>query len=563
MTVWLVANGVALVLLGVVLAAWARVQPRVRPYALAAALAVILVAVGLFVLSSRAQVPTGWITVLMEGRSIRNVLQLYGLGTRAGDGFYHLVDWLSGHDVTTLRAVVHLNLCLAAINTTAFFFIATYVLRSWWASLLFALAYAFNLHTVHAAFSETPAMAWTTYFWLGCIAAAVVDDDASNPLWLRRLALLWLALLVWLAAQLRAELLVLGVPAVAVGMAKTLGWESRLRDMVRRTLQLVSSIVTARLSVFLFVSLALASLELWPLGTDIVGWAVAGLRPLNFSFLNMPWMLGISLPLPGTPCVFLPFGLIVLFVLGMVYGLRRWVPFCLLPISVVILLKVYAAASHGVFFERLRYLTFVAPVALFLALFGFRELCDWAQRWAWPSWWKRVSVLLLVVSCTVWQAPGPGEIFRRAQQLPGLTRAHFLLGWNQQTEVRYLLDLVDRYPSCVFLAKTVESTWAGDERRGYLWTAFGRSLPRYREAPAVGGSLERVAAELAAEAPCVLFYRSLDCDLVGTDGCRAETEGRVALEEQVLENLPYSDIREYGAHRPEIHLGVYRVRPST
>ena len=71
------------------------------------------------------------------------------------------------------------------------------------------------------------------------------------------------------------------------------------------------------------------------------------------------------------------------------------------------------------------------------------------------------------------------------------------------------------------------------------------------------GGLEQLATELAPEVSCVLFYRSLDCDLVGLDGCRAETDGRTPLEERVLENLPYSEIYEYGAHRPEIRLGVY------
>jgi hypothetical protein len=37
----------------------------------------------------------------------------------------------------------------------------------------------------------------------------------------------------------------------------------------------------------------------------------------------------------------------------------------------------------------------------------------------------------------------------------------------------------------------------------------------------------------------------------------------VALEERVLENLPYSDITEYGAHRAEIRLGVYPVVPPS
>ncbi|RDJ94299.1 hypothetical protein B4Q13_15445, partial [Lacticaseibacillus rhamnosus] len=86
---------------------------------------------------------------------------------------------------------------------------------------------------------------------------------------------------------------------------------------------------------------------------------------------------------------------------------------------------------------------------------------------------------------------------------------------------------------------------------GKVLLAFGATVPRLVEHVDAGGAgdVERVAAELASDAACVLFYRSLDCDLVGSDDCRTETEGRAPLEERVLENLPYSEIYEYGAHR--------------
>jgi hypothetical protein len=136
--------------------------------------------------------------------------------------------------------------------------------------------------------------------------------------------------------------------------------------------------------------------------------------------------------------------------------------------------------------------------------------------------------------------------------------SELLLGWNQQTEVRYLLDLVARYPHCVFLSKTTQAISSADTRSGYSWVAFGAPVP-YRELPDSSAGLEEVARQLAPGAECVLFYRSLDCNRAELDICERETQGRVALEERVFENLPYSDIREYGAHRAEIRLGVYPV----
>jgi hypothetical protein len=275
----------------------------------------------------------------------------------------------------------------------------------------------------------------------------------------------------------------------------------------------------------------------------------AGLRPLNLSFLLMPWSRG----------VFLPFGIVVLFVLGTVHGVRHCLAFFVLPVSTLVLFKVYASASHGVFFERFRYLTYLTPVALFLALFGFRELADWARRWEWPWWWKRVAVLLLVMTFTFWQRQVPNEMFGRGQEIAGLSQTSFLLAWNQQTEVRYLVDLVARYPHCVFVAKTTQAAEAADRRTGSRWGIFGHPVGGYREIDGPGGTLEEVAARAAPGTRCVLYYRSLDCDLLAFEGCDREVEGRTALEERVFENLPYSDITEYGGHRPEIRLGVYPI----
>jgi len=81
----------------------------------------------------------------------------------------------------------------------------------------------------------------------------------------------------------------------------------------------------------------------------------------------------------------------------------------------------------------------------------------------------------------------------------------------------------------------------------------------YREIADAGGSLEQVAEQAAPGAPCVLYYESLDCNLLHADGCQTELQGRMPLEEHRLENLPYNDITEYGAHRAEIRLGVYPV----
>jgi hypothetical protein len=541
---WLLANGTALTLLVIILGGWARCQPRVREIVPAIYGAAVLLF--LFVLFTPSQVPTGWITVLMEGRGIRNIDQLYGRGAHFGTGYDMLIDSLTGHDARSLPGIVRFNLCLTAANAIIFFLIARHVLGSWVASGAFALLYVVNLNTVHVALSEGAGALGASHFWCGAVAGAVIDDPRVSRR-LRVCALFLLALVVGLAGLVRNEWLLVGGPAVALAATRVFGCEAAVQRAAAAGGGLVRSVVSGPLLLFVLASLALLAVQCLP-WMGHLSYAIAALAPLNVSFVLLPMKLA----------VFLPIGVIVLFILGVVHGARRWLASLLLPISSLILFKLYDSATRGIF-EGFRYLTFLTPIVFFLALFGFRELSGWAKRWEWPWWWRRPAVLLLAMTLSVWQVSGPAESFGRRHKVIGMVTPSLLLSRNQQTEVRYLLDLTARYPDCVFLTKTVVSGHEGDERTGYRWTLFGLPLRSTRDLPAPVDDPGQSARRLVPDAPCLLFYRGLDCNLVGFDDCDSEARGRSPLEERVFENLPYSDPRDYGVHRPEIHLAVYAI----
>ena len=544
--IWLTANLTALVLLVVILERWTRDRPRARRRVLIGAAAALAGGAALFVVTGPQTIPTGWVAVLMEGRSIRNIRQLYGRGAHFGSGFDSLNEWVLGSDPISLPEIVHVNVCLAVINAVVFLVLARQVLPAWWAAIGFTALYALNLNTLNAAVSETPAMLWTTYFLASCLAGAVIADRHAG-VGLRRLSLAALALLAWLASLLRRELLVIGGPAVAVALMRELGWDAQLEQALRRLGRWLVGLLGGPLWVLLAVLALLMSVQFLPwLGR--ASYLVDGLAPLNVSFLMLPQKLA----------VYLPVGLIALFVLGLAYTLRRWRVFLLLPVTVLMLFKVYASATQGLL-EGFRYNTFLTPVVCVIALFGYRELALLAQRWDWPHWWRRAAAVVLVLSMTAWQPFGPREVFGRRHVLPGLASAEPLLGRNQQTEVRYMLDLVARYPHCALLTKVPRDESDTDRPVEYRWVAFGAPLPNYREMVYAGERPEEVGARLAPEASCVLFYRSLDCHLLETDGCAPEIAGRTPLEEHVLADLQYSDIDSYGGHAAELRLGVYRL----
>ena len=99
--------------------------------------------------------------------------------------------------------------------------------------------------------------------------------------------------------------------------------------------------------------------------------------------------------------------------------------------------------------------------------------------------------------------PVAEEFFGRGQQLPGVSTAEAFLARNQQTEVRYLLDLTARYPRCVFVAKTARAdNAASDPRTGYRWLAFGtlaHHLGEKEDSSGGADQLSRIVAELAPD----------------------------------------------------------------
>lgn len=548
---WLTVNAIALIVLCFAVVSWARAEAGMRRFVVAGVVGVV-VGAGMSAALVPADIPTAWVTVLHEGRGVRNLRQLYGLTAHAEGGYRALTQLLSGHELTTLRTIVRLNICLAISGAVLFYFVASAVLRSWWGGLVFLAGYAGNLNTLHAAVSETPAMLWAVYFLLGCVLAALVRDRGWASMRLRWLALCGLALVAALAVLLRKELLLLGAPAVAVGLSGLLGRDALIWQGAVACRRWLRSIMAGRPAIFLLFVAALVTLPYLASPGGHVSYALKAIAPLSLTFLLLPQKLGM----------FLSFGFIALFVLGMIHTTRRCWSYFFLPIGTILLFKVYDAATQGML-ESFRYLTFLTPVVFVISLFGFRELEEWGRRWHWPWWWKRPALVLFgSAMLTAWQPLGPREIFGRRHELPGISTRLPLLARNQQTEVRYLLDLVARYPTCALLAKTTWDEASFDRPVRYRWSILGGGVRHYRETPHAGETPEEAAARLAPEAPCVLFYRGLDCDLQGTDGCRPETDGRTPVEERVLENLPYSDIRSYGAHRAEIRLAVYPVETA-
>lgn len=552
---YLLLNGAALLLFLVLLYGWLLRFPRDRRVVLpAAALAAGALAL-LLCAGDPSRVPAGWVTVLHEGYGYQNIMQLYGYGVHAGPNFHVLQELWAGGQAgygggVVLRATLFVNIGLAMVNIIFFFAVARLVSGKSWAALLSAFLLAANLNFLHATVSETPAQLLCAYFLMGVLSAAHLNSGGKTGRAAACLAMLELGLLGFLLCATRIDMIVLAVPAGLAGLVQLFSRGSRYRrrlgDLWRWSLRQWRWLLPASLAV------AAASTIWWAgyhyPGDPRVGWAIDGLFPFNPSFLTPPRFLAVYLPL----------GLVLLIVLGTIDAFRRPFRTFFLPLSLLVLWRVYYSATHGYggpFYERFRFMTYLTPLFILLAVFGFRELGRWIARVPWLRSRTRLAAVLLGLTFLIWWPPGWGGYFDSGHELENLPRSRLLLSRNQQTEVRYLLDLMDRYPECAFITRTIK--YGNQGKPGYIWGLFGKKVRTDLFYHQEGETLDQVAAERAAEYPCALFYHGLDCNKQSGDRCREQIENLQMVEEHLLSDLPYTDFHGKDSHPPIIRLAVF------
>lgn len=518
---------------------------------LVAALAVLSSGAVTAWLTHAFEVPTAWVTVLQEGTGETNVRHLYGRGMHAGPNAEWLVSLLGPGVI--LRSIVRANLVLATANVALFAAIAWFVHRRAILALVFALAFAFDLAFVHGAVSELPSQLLVSFFLLGVVAAHVwttAEDTGTKDA-----ALGALIALAVLAALTRIETAVVSAPAAALAVTQRVVGSARVDGWARATHARIAA--AAEWSKARWLGLAAAGLALWVAGHATVGAfglskhaeaAVDGLSPVNVRFLSLPLALTHVLPA----------GVVLLAAFGVVHGFRNLRRFFFLPISLLVLYRTYVSSSHGVFYELFRYLTMLSPLAVFFALFGWREIAHLAKRVGWVRW-RGAALALVIALAAMGPAPGSRDSFRVGDYLRDADARQILLTRDLQIEARWMLDLVDRYPECAFVTRTSNPPHERHDRRHH-YLLFGRPLDgevALSRFPTDAAEVTARYTDLHRPIRCIRIYRGLDCDHESTAGCEAEIGSRAPLEEAETAALPYRDIPEYGTYAPRVRFAVY------
>jgi hypothetical protein len=540
-----VACALAVLALLLLLAVRARALPETRLRTVIALAGIALAGVAIFTRLDPASIPTPYLTMLHEGNSERVIRNVVSLGAHAGDGYKAIEEMLAASPHPDIRDVVRANLWFAIIASSLLWCIARErsgrASTAWLATALFVL----NPLTVNAALSELPSMLIAVEILAALTAASVALDPHPALQRTRNGALVTLLLFGAVATTTRAEMFLLFAPVTAAVAAHVLGgpelvqrWDLALATSARRVF------FASRWRTVLLVALLLAiPLALLPF---YLGMALSWANPLEPRVLALPLVLAECLP----------WGAIVLAILGVLRLARQPVRWLLLPWAMLGLARVYAKASHGAGFEMERYASMLlAPVVLF-AVEGWVGLRAHAGDRGWPAAWRSFAIAVLAATCLMPPGIGTSRAWPGAWPIPRDARDLLLLRRSTQVELRWLMTRVDAEPACVFISRVAADGRFDSRSPRWTWVVFGRKL---------GGTVEvsperpaaEVLRELAPEGACTRFYRSMDCELPGAEGCVADIRGARTVDETTVTALPYSDPDEYGSLPPLVTLGVY------
>ena len=497
-------------------------------------------------------IPIDWITVLHESMGRKTIMHLYTRGVQAGANFAFVVSTIAHGTAPTLHDLVWLNLLLAIVNAVIFFHVALRIVSPVWA-LVWSAVFALNPATFLASFSELPTHLLTLYFFAGLLAWDVLYDPSHNPA-LRILAAVCCAALTLLVGLTRFEVALVGVTALtlqatyqALGPQRWSAARERLATAVRPPLIFLSDhpvwvVVLGALSVhFAFT------------GLNILPFGLSGREPTSAWYPFNPSIFSLFAYLP---MIGLPMAVSVALLFGWIHATRHFRRFGGLALSLFILVRAYFAAESQ-YFEMGRYISYIVPAMLFVALFGAQELDRVMQRRSTPMWQRAAQVAYLLAWFTL-PLPGLYEFYVRPEfDLHG-GLAQLLLDRNTQREVRYLMSLVEHNPECVFVGRVVQDDH-GDPKVGtqYSYAVFGAPIPQPVVMPETTMALSAVIAEYADKARCVRLYFGGDCNLNFTDRCAAFVEGRRLLDEERFWSRPYNNFIQNGYGAPEIVLATY------
>lgn len=505
----------------------------------------------LAVFTTPADLPTGLITAIHEGRTGLLVPRFYG-GENHGLGLHQALKVWTWNGRLTLVGQAWLD---GVIFTGVLFGVGWLVwtrTRRLTALLVAVGTLTLSIPVWSAAFSEEP---FALCGLLLLLTVALVDSAAERA----RRDVIWfahvvaLAAVTFLAAGVRPEVGFL--PAVAL----VLVWFGGLRRWP------ISAPMTAAMwrNIWIFGLMAgvLASVAAVIIGHDGGRALTMGLSV--FAVSDIGWRIWPSvLMLVLAPVSFL------LLVWGGVVTVRRSLWGAVWVWALLAVVRVYIKSGHdgAAWFELRRYLIYL--VALFAVLIGDGAAA--ATAWL-EAHWPKTGV---AVPQQRGRRPLAGALVVGVSLLGGVSGlpGSYLTTWqdrgllseDSQREARFLLKLMRDEPQCAVVVAAA-SKEAG-ERRPLHWVAMHPDRVAETDlGPAASRPSEAMAQAVAAEAPgrCAWLVRSLDAHRLDLRGRPPTWPQRAPDRAMAFHGHAYSVDDEYGPIRHDVYLAAWRVAPAT
>ncbi len=524
-----------------------------------------LIAAGIFFLRGWQNISPELVTPLFEGTSLQNIYQLYAEAVHSGHNFLWLTHLSNAPGALRLQSVVCLNIALMMANCMIFLVIAIRSLKSIMIPIILGIAFFKSPLTEFATFSELPSALLTMYFWMGILAVDQVQKEISkNPFPFKRNntrilpPFLLLSIATVLAGFTRLEYSGFGIPALLMIFIHCKFGDHALEKLEHRILSSISkffirfSFPNSLLTIIL--TLGISSLLLYMLhhperfSRDLI-MNINAVNPFDLSIFTLPFFLAVVLP----------FSIIILFLLGMVYSVRNWHQFCLLPIAVLVFYKLLYHGASSKFFGMIRLMTMLNPIILFISIWGWKEIEHIAIRQQWNSNWKKIAITIMIILFCVPPVVNNPLLLERSTKLFPET-AGVLINRNMQYEIQFLLESVARFPDCVFITSVAQRSSASYNASRFVTVVFGQRFPAPMIIQKNSESLSEILTGVSGNPPqCVLFYSGLDCQLDHPSQCESFTSQSELIDEKVFLNRPYCDTVIRARPLAEIHLQLYRV----
>lgn len=542
--------------LGVGCIAWAR---RNKPRAPVAALALCLAVAWMFVaaMSIRGEYGLGATFVMQEGTFQTVIAAMYAHGGHAWPVFHSWAQEASSVRVP-LEGLIVSNIGVGWLSGALFLMAVWQLTDRFTTAAVFFVLFVGNADMRAAMLSETAApMSW------GFLIALVVGWSVARRDGASRFETVIGSVVVTSAAVMlsgtRPELGLFGLGAL-LAWTVDVWWGDALRAIaawvwgrLRAGDRALWTAVVGAVAAIGFVSAYLLGLEL----TDnmYVRWAVRGVIPFNPSIVD----------LPALSAAWLPVGIVVLALIGLVAALLKPLKYGLFAVALVVCFRTWEAAGHRCYPEMIRYMTFLTPVVLFAAAVGIREVC---ARVADEGRRKYVALGLTALAltptlpgahsfyepddATVWRYLSWGESGGLSATHP-MTMPMFsdvvsaprdLLTYDQQWAGQVVRRVARG--KCMVVTRVADGQLGIDnsQRDRLVLTQHGVVKLQW---PSEEGAVAAVLARVEEAGICARYLRGMDCDLGSGDRCDGDVAGlRQAGAACETSAKPYNDVKEYG-----------------